>query len=139
MNAFVDTNIIIDLLAKRDPFYKESIQLFSLADSHELNITISALSIVNTHYVLSEVMKVKNTRSVLNTFKVLVNTHQLTDKIVDLALTDLNFKDFEDCIQYHTAVESQCEVIVTRDLKGFKSSSIAVLSPKEFLAKWRML
>ncbi len=133
--VLVDTNVVLDLLAKRKPYHIESLQLFSLADKREVDLVISALSIVNVHYILSERMKVKDSRSILGKFKVLVNSYDLNDKIIDLALNDNNFKDFEDGIQYYTALESQCDLIVTRNLRDFKESVIPVLSPKEYLTK----
>lgn len=135
MNVFIDTNIIIDLLAKREPFYRESLQLFSLADSNQIELTVSALSLVNTHYILNDVMKLKDARSIVGKFKVLVESRALNDKVIDLALNDLNFKDFEDGIQYYTALESKANSIITRNLKDFKHSAIPVMSPKEFLVK----
>ncbi len=135
MNVFIDTNVIIDLLAKREPFYYESLQLFSLADSNQIELTISSLSLVNIHYILNDVMKLKDARSIIGKFKVLVETHALNDKVIDLALNDLNFKDFEDGIQYYTALESKANSIITRNLKDFKHSKIPVMRPKEFLSK----
>lgn len=137
MAFFVDTNVIIDLLAKREPFHNESLQLFSLADSKEINLVVSTLSLVNTQYVLDDVMKVKDARSILGKFKFLVQSHDLTDKITELALNDLKFKGFEDGIQYYTALESQAKAIITRNLKDFKHSSIPIMSPTEFLAKFK--
>jgi len=135
VNVFIDTNIIIDLLARREPFYLESLQLFSLADSNEINLFISALSLVNAHYILYDVMKIKDARSVIGKFKVLVHSHPLHDKTIDLALNDKDLKDFEDGIQYYSALESKATTIVTRNLKDFKHSIIPVMSPKEFLSK----
>ena len=135
MNVFIDTNVIIDLLAKKEPFYHESLQLLSLADSKQIELTISALSLINTHYILNDVMKLKDTRSIIGKFKVLVESYALNDKVIDLALNDLNFKDFEDGIQYYTALESQANSIITRNLRDFKHSTIPVMTPKEFLAK----
>lgn len=135
MNVFVDTNVIIDLLAKRDPFYNESLQLFSLADSKQIELTVSALSLVNTHYILNDVMKLKDARSIIGKFKVLDESYSLNDKVIDLALNDLNFKDFGDGIQYYTALESKANSIITRNSKDFKHSNIPVMSPKAFLAK----
>ncbi|MEE9371639.1 MAG: PIN domain-containing protein [Saprospiraceae bacterium] len=137
MNVFIDTNVIIDLLAKREPFYHKSLLLFSLADSNQIELTVSALSLVNTHYILNDVMKLKGARSIIGKFKVLVESHELNNKVIDLALNDLNFKDFEDGIQYYTALEAQVNSIITRNLKDFKHSTIPVMSPKEFLAKRR--
>ena len=135
MIVFVDTNVIIDLLAKRAPFYHESLQLFSLADAKQIEIAVSTLSIVNTHYILNDVMKLNNARSIIGTFKVLVQSHELNDKVLDLALNDTRFKDFEDGIQYYTALQAQANPIITRNLKDFRNSSIPVINPKEFLAQ----
>jgi len=78
-------------------------------------------------------MKLPNTRTVIRKFKVLVNSYSLTDKIVDLALNDKQFKDFEDGIQYYTALESNCKAIDTRNIKDFKKSSILIFRPNEYL------
>jgi predicted nucleic acid-binding protein len=131
----VDTNVILDLLAKREPFDVESRQLFSMADTNLIELVVSSLSLVNTHYILNEMMKIKESQTIIRKFKVLVSTFELNDKIVELALNDESFSDFEDGIQYYTALESQCELIVTRNLKDFKKAAIPVFSPKEFLAR----
>jgi len=133
----IDTNIIIDLLAKREKHFVNSQQIFSLADKNKIQLIISTLSIANTHYVLYDVMKIKNSRSIIGKFKVLVKPYSLTDKIVELALNDNTFKDFEDGIQYYTALESNCKAIVTRNVKDFKNSRIPVLQPKEYLVKMK--
>ena len=135
MTVFIDTNVIIDLLAKREPFYHESLQIFSLADSKQIQIAVSALSLVNTHYILNDLMKLKNARSIIGKFKVLIESYPLNDKIIELALNDFNFKDLEDGIQYYTALESKANLIITRNLKDFKHSKIPVMNPKEFLSK----
>ena len=132
----IDTNVIIDLLAKRKGFYEESMRIFSLADRNKIHLVISTLSIANTHYVLNDVMKMKTARTIIRKFKVLVDSYPLNDKIVELALNDKNFKDFEDGIQYYTALETNCRAIVTRNTKDFKSSSIPIFQPKEYLSKW---
>jgi len=131
----IDTNVIIDLLAKRDKFYIDSLKLFSLADRNEVELYVSTLSIANTYYLLNDVMKLKNVISIIRKFKVLVNPYSLNDKTIELALNDKNFKDFEDGIQYYTALEANCKVIVTRNIKDFKKSSLPVLRPNEYLLK----
>jgi predicted nucleic acid-binding protein len=138
IKILVDTNVIIDLLAKRENFYIDSLQLFSLADQNKIQLIISTLSIANTHYLLNDVMKMKDARAVIRKFKVLVNSFPLSDKIVELALNDKNFKDFEDGIQYYTALEANCNVIVTRNIKDYKNSSIPVFKPREYLVKWNV-
>lgn len=135
MRVFIDTNVIIDLLAKREPFYIESQKIFSLSDTNEIELIVSSLSLVNTYYILNDVMKIKDARLILGKFKVLVQSSDLNDKIIELALNDIKFRDFEDGVQHYSALESQCQLIVSRNLKDFKNSKIPVLSPKEFIAK----
>ncbi len=133
--VLIDTNVILDLLSKREPYYRACQRIFSLGDMKMVDLVISSLSLVNVHYVLNDRMKMKDVRSVVGRFKVLVDTYELNNKIIELALNDLDFKDFEDGIQFYTALEAQCQLIVTRNLKDFKKSSIPVFSPREYLAK----
>lgn len=130
----IDTNIVIDLLSKRDKFYDDAADLFSRADKKELELTISALTFANTNYILSKLKSAKEAREILRKFKVLVELLSLDDKITELALSDDNFPDFEDGLQYYSAIENQVEIIITRNKKDFKNSKIPVLTGKEFLA-----
>lgn len=131
----VDTNIIIDLLSKRDEFYDEAAELFSLADKKELVLAITSLTFANTNYILTKLKSAKESREILRKFKVLVEVLSLDDKITELALSDDSFLDFEDGLQYYSAIENQIDVIITRNKKDFKKSKIPVLSAKEFLAR----
>ncbi len=131
----IDTNIVIDLLSKRDKFYDEAADLFSRADKKELELTISSLTFANTNYILSKLKSVKEAREILRKFKVLVELLSLDDKITELALSDDNFPDFEDGLQYYSAIENQIDIIITRNKKDFKNSKIPVLTAKEFLAR----
>ncbi len=131
----IDTNIVIDLLSKRDKFYDEAADLFSRADKKELELAISTLTFANTNYILTRLKSSKEAREILRKFKVLVELLSLDDKITELALSDNNFPDFEDGIQYYSAIENQIDVIITRNKKDFKNSKIPVLTAKEFLAR----
>ena len=128
----VDTNIVIDLLANRKEFVLEAQQLFTLADKKKVKLYVSSLTFANTHYILSQGLKIENTRKILRKFKVLIEVLPMDDKIIDLSL-DSDFKDYEDAIQYHTALENNIEIIITRNLKDFKQSTIPVLSAREYL------
>jgi predicted nucleic acid-binding protein len=130
--VLVDTNIIIDLLAKRPEFYKEAQELFTLADNKEVELFVSALSFANTYYVLSKEYKAEIARKLLMRFKVLVKVLPVHDKIIELALAS-DFKDFEDAIQYHTAIENAIDIIVTRNKKDFKTGKLPVLTAKEYI------
>jgi predicted nucleic acid-binding protein len=129
----IDTNIVIDLLAKREPFYQSAAQLFSLADKRKLELSISSLTFANTNYVLSRLKSTQDAREILRRFRVLIKVLQLNDKLIDLALNDKNFKDFEDGLQYYTAIENEQDIIITRDLRDFKESKIPVMTADEYL------
>lgn len=131
----IDTNIVLDLLAKRNGHYLNSKKLFALADTHHITLYISTLSIANAHYILHDMLKIKKAKEILGKFKVLVTSISLSDKIIELALNDSSFKDFEDGIQYYSALEAKCEVIITRNIKDFKNALLPVMQPNEFLAK----
>lgn len=129
----IDTNIVIDLLAKRNPFYDGASKLFSLADKNKIRLSVSSLTIANTNYILSALLNPNEAKETLRRFKVLVEIIPLTEKIIDLALNDSGFQDFEDGLQYYSAIESNKNMIITRDLKGFKSSTLPVMSAEQFL------
>jgi predicted nucleic acid-binding protein len=131
----IDTNIVIDLLSKRAAFYDEAAELFSRADKKQLELTVSALTFANTHYILSKLKSAKEAKEILRKFKVLVEILSLNDRIIELALSDDSFPDFEDGLQYYSALENEVEIIITRNKKDFKNASLPVMSAKEFLAR----
>lgn len=133
IKLLIDTNIVIDLLAKREPFYNSAAQLFSLADKRKLELSISSLTFANTNYVISRLKSTQEAREILRRFRVIVKVLQLNEKLIDLALNDNNFMDFEDGLQYYTAIENEQDIIVTRDLKDFKESKIPVMTSEEYL------
>lgn len=131
----VDTNIVLDLLSKREEFYQEAQELFTLSDHNEVVLYVSALTIANTHYIiLAKHHKLDAARKILMKFKVLVEVLPMNGKILELALVS-DFKDFEDAIQYHSALENEIDVIITRNKKDFKYSSLPVLTAKEYLKR----
>lgn len=129
---FVDTNIVIDLLSKREEFYKPASRLFTLADNKEIILAISSLTFANTFYLLSKELDTVKVKEILRKFKLLVKVLPMDDKIIDLSLNS-NFKDFEDAIQYFTAIENKFEIIIIRNLKDFKLSKIPVMTANDYL------
>ena len=129
---FVDTDVVFDLLAKREPFYTYAAQLFTNADKQEVTICVSSLCFGNLNYILSKHKSAIEARKILSRFKVLVTILPVDDKIIELALNS-DFKDFEDAIQYYCAIENGINILITRNLKDFKSVRIPVLTAEEFV------
>ena len=135
-SLFLDTNIVIDLLAKRQPFYKSAAQLFSLADKMQLHLSVSALTFANTNYILLREKKPDEAKLILRKLKLIVKVISLDDKIIGLSLNDSDFKDYEDALQYYSALENGNDMIITRNLKDFQKSKIPVLTAEQFLQRF---
>ncbi|WP_066831740.1 type II toxin-antitoxin system VapC family toxin [Rufibacter ruber] len=129
---FIDTNVCLDLLAQREPHYTYAASLFTLADKGEIKLYVSSLSFSNLNYLLSRQYSMPEARRILSKFKVLVKVLPVDDKVIELALHS-NFKDFEDAIQYFTAIESGIKLLLTRNLKDYKKAEIQVQTPELFL------
>ena len=130
--VFVDTDIVLDLLSNREPFYSHSAQLFSEADKGKIRIHVSSLTFSNLNYILSRQYSVDQARKKLLKFKTLVTVLSVTDKVVELALSS-DFKDFEDGLQYFTAIENNLKRLLTRNLKDYKTADITVMTAEQFL------
>ena len=130
---FIDTNIVIDLLSRRKPFYDEAAELFSLADRKIIELSTSSLTIANTNYILLRQIDSGKTKEILRKLRLIINVLPLDDKIIGIALNDDSFDDFEDGLQYFTAIENNQDLIITRNLKDFKTSRLPVLTARQFL------
>ena len=134
---FIDTNIIIDLLSRREPFFDESADLFSLADQKIIELNISSLTIANTSYTLLRQTDSKKAKEILRKLRLIVNILPHDDKIIDVTLNDDSFTDFEDGLQYFTAIENNQDLIITRNLKDFKASKLPVMTARQFLEAFK--
>lgn len=129
--VFLDTNIIIDLVARPD--YSNTVKrLLTEGKTRKCKFSISFLTLANYSYIDRKEAKERlyaNLKMLCSVFEVLPNEkHQITSAIT------LNTKDFEDAIQYSTALSGKCESIVTRNKKDFIEFSILpVYTPEEFL------
>ncbi|MCK5067194.1 MAG: PIN domain-containing protein [Bacteroidales bacterium] len=128
----VDTNILLDLLARRVPHYNEAAELFSLADRKKVTLAVSSLSMVNAHYILRKQKSESEGRKILRNLKILVRVLPLDDRICTLALNS-DFSDFEDAIQHHSAIEHGQEIIITRNLSDYKASTLPVMTARDFI------
>lgn len=131
-HVFVDTDIVLDLLSGRLPHYNYAAELFSLADDNSVKVFVSSLTFSNVNYILTRQYNQDQARKKLLKFKTLVSTLSVNDKIVELALSS-DFRDFEDALQYYTAIENGINILLTRNSKDFKRAEITILSAQQYL------
>ncbi len=129
---FVDTDIIYDVLAIREPFYQSAAILFTLADKEKITITISALSFANIYYLLSKELSGEQAKQILRKFRILIKIAPIDDKIIDLALNS-DFSYFEDAVQHFCAIENECGILLTRNLKDYKKAQIPVMTAQNYI------
>lgn len=129
--VFLDTNVVIDLLDKRDPFYNAAVSIFTLAYEKKLTLYVSPMTYATASYLLrkhgQEQMKL-----LLHNFRQLSRVTLADEKVVDDALSSV-FTDYEDALQYYSALSKKVDVIITRNVRDFKHARIPVLTPDEFL------
>lgn len=134
MKILVDTNILLDVLAEREPFYLFSARIWSLIQEELIEGYISAISVNNLFYIIRKLKGQKPAElfvdHVLNDFGVI----DLTGNILKQART-VSKKDFEDLIQYFSALHEGCDIILTRNKRDFPATGIALMSPQELLRK----
>lgn len=128
----MDSDIVLDLLSGRQPHYNYAAELFSLADESSIKLYVSSLTFANVNYILSKQLSSVQARRLLLKLKTLIHVLSVNDKIIELALAS-DFRDFEDAIQYNTAIENDITTLVTRNLKDFKKAEITILTAQQFL------
>ena len=129
---FVDTNVMLDLLGERIPFYDSAAKLATLADNREVSIVVSALAYATVNYFLTKFENKEISKEKLRKFKVISTICSLDESILEKGLNS-NFTDFEDSLQYFSALESGCNLLITRNGKDFKESYIPVMTAEEYL------
>ncbi|OYQ39667.1 type II toxin-antitoxin system VapC family toxin [Flavobacterium aurantiibacter] len=131
---FLDTNVIVDLIADRNPFSKHAIQIFRKAELKEVELFASSHSIITTHYLLKKYLGEKELREVLYNLLDYITVVAVDAAVLEKGLRSKH-KDFEAAIQILCASSIEnIDCIVTRNTKDFKTSEIPTFNPDEILS-----
>ncbi len=132
MKVFIDTNILIDFLAARVPFAEEAMALFQLADNDEIELMVSDLTIINAIYILRRMhYGLSDIYDSLDNIRPLLTITSMGATVIDRCLQHRS-DDFEDEMQYLSAVDANADYIITRNKKDFDFGDSAVMTPQEF-------
>ena len=132
MTVFVDTNILIDLLCERESFVQSARMLFAYGYSGRLTLVLSSLSLVNAVYIARKYGYV-DVRERLDDITEFVEVVDLRNEVAKRALT-CEWKDYEDAVQYMSAIKENADCIVTRNKKDFWKSVIPVYTIEELMS-----
>lgn len=131
--VFIDSDVIIDFLLDREPHAEASTKILELGNKQIITIYTSTLCLNNVHYIIRRFLSEKKSREVLSELMAIINTVEVTEGDLRNSLTS-DFKDFEDGVQHQVALKIEgIKAILTRNLKDFKKSKVAVFSPDAFI------
>lgn len=136
MKVFVDTNVLIDVLEKQEPFYLFSANIFELSICSKIDLYATSLSFINAIYVCRKTIGTANAVDKVKGLRKYVHISPMSEKEFDAAIS-LESRDLEDSLQYCSAVSSGCDVMVTRNKKDFPVGGVVeILTPQEFFAQY---
>ena len=132
IKLFIDTNVMLDLLGERVTFYESIAKIATLADKGEITMAASALSYATVSYFLSKFETRETAKVKLRKFKIISEICSIDESVIEKGLNS-SFKDFEDSLQYFSALKADCDILITRNGKGFQQSQIPVMTSEEYL------
>ena len=134
MKVFFDTNVLIDVLALRQPFYEDSAELWTLSERRTITGFVSVLTFTNTFYIVRRLTDLKTARRALSLIRDAFTPVACDGDIIHRAIAS-KLGDFEDAVQYISATQIGVDCIVSRNVSHFPASGeCPILTPAEFLA-----
>ena len=134
MRLLIDANILLDVLQKREPHYKDSSLVWKLCETDQDEGIVSALTFANIVYILRKELDARQVRSVLDKLQLIFTFADYTASDMEKA-ADLEWDDYEDAIQSVTAERLMADYIITRNVKDFSESTVTAFTPSEYLAR----
>lgn len=131
---FLDSDVILDLLLDRVPYSNDVESLIEYSINKETKLFTSPISISNINYIIGRIETREKADFKTKKILELVGIENVGQKVINDA-SDSRFKDFEDGIQNFCALASGHNIIITRNTKDYKESSLSILTPREYLAK----
>ncbi|MBQ7573247.1 MAG: PIN domain-containing protein [Clostridia bacterium] len=134
MKVLIDTNVILDVLCKRQDFFEDSSRVMKYCEVDKIDGVISALSIPNIIYIMRKELDAEKTKDIIEKLQLIFTVADLKSDDIKKALS-LNFNDFEDALQSACASRIKADYIVTRNIRDFKNSRVIAIKPSELLER----
>jgi predicted nucleic acid-binding protein len=133
MNALIDTNVIVDVLTRREPFFSDSVQVLDKAERGVYTAWLCATTVTTIFYLVRRHLGPDETIKRLRDLTAICMVAPVNQSVIESAL-ESNFQDFEDAVLNYAARTVAADCIVTRNESDFKHSSLLVYSPSQFVA-----
>lgn len=129
MKLFLDTNVLIDFLLERAPFYEAAAMIISYAAEKRISVSVSAISVVNANFICIERCKMPLTifRRKMDFLRKFMEVSCIDSAIIFQAYDEM-WKDFEDGVQYQSALRCCADYIVTRNIQDFEQTEVPAIS-----------
>ncbi|MEG4418065.1 PIN domain-containing protein [Microcoleus sp. LAD1_D5] len=132
MKILIDTNIIVDVALEREPFFAESDRILTFVEEAQIQGYISASTFSDLYYIIRRDRGRDWTLDFLRQLATFCQVATVDNSVISMALT-CNFKDFEDAIQYSTAVINRIDAIVTRNPRDFPVTTSRIVTPNQLI------
>ncbi len=132
MKVLLDTNIIVDVALERQPYFGDSETVLSLVEQGQIEGYISASTFSDLYYIIRKDKGRNLTLEFLREISTFCQVATVNQDAINMALA-ANFKDFEDAIQYSSAVVNNLDVIVTRNCEDFLVTIPRILTPRQLI------
>ena len=134
MTFLIDANIVLDVLQKREPYWKDSSVIWKLCETEQAEGYISTLTFANLMYVMRRELDPAQIRDVLDKLRLIFRFADFTAADMEKA-AEMGWDDFEDAIQAATAERIMADSIITRNVRDFRNSKVIAFMPSEFIAR----
>ena len=132
MNVLIDTNIMLDFLTERAPFFENADRIMQMCQKRQISGFIAAHSVMNVFFILRKEYSVKERRDMLMDFMKLVSVVGIDSNNIQKALKREDFSDVEDCLQDECALICKADYIITRNVDDYKHSLVPAIEPDVF-------
>ena len=134
MRFLIDANVVLDVLQKREPYWKDSSVIWKLCETEQVEGYISTLTFANLMYVMRRELDPAQIRDVLDKLRLIFRFADFTAADMEKA-AEMGWDDFEDAIQAATAERIMADSIITRNLRDFRNSKVIAFTPSEYIAR----
>ena len=131
----IDTNILLDYLLTREPFYEVAKEVVRTCTEGDTKGCIAAHSITNMFFILRKDYDAEERREMLINLCTIFDVEGIAKNKLLVGLQNVDFADFEDCLQTECAKAYGAEYIVTRNIADYNASEITAILPKDFLER----